>query len=110
MVKFAFVARFEVRPGKEATFEKFLKNALPLAKEESEMIAWYAYRIGPSTFGVFDTFQNEEDQQAHLSAKIVTALSQQAGELLSSPAVIEKVELLAVKESQALDKPLSYSF
>ena len=99
-VKFALLARFEARPGKETAVENFLKNALPLAEEEEDMISWYAFRVGPSTFGIFDSFNNEEDRQAHLSAKIAKALIDQAGELLSGPPTIEKIELLAVKVSK----------
>lgn len=99
-IKLGLLARFEARPGKEMAVESFLKNALPLAEEEADMISWYAFRIGPATFGVFDTFNNEEDRQAHLSAKIAKALVEQAGELLSGPPTIEKIELLAVKETK----------
>lgn len=108
MVKYAFLARFEAKAGKEEALEQFLKNALPLAVEESEMVAWYAFRIGPASFGVFDTFENKSSQQAHLSAKIVTVLSELASELLIAPPIIENVELLAVKEKQDSEKARSY--
>lgn len=97
MVKYALLARVEAKPGKENDVENFLKNALPLAEEEEETIAWFALKLGPSTFGIFDTFNTTAGREAHLSGKIAAALMQHAGELLSSPPVIEKVELLAVK-------------
>jgi quinol monooxygenase YgiN len=97
MVKFALLARVEAKPGKEAAVETFLKTALALAEEEKETVSWYALRLGPSTFGIFDTFHTEEGRQAHLSGKIAAALMEHASELLSAPPVIEKVELLAVK-------------
>lgn len=99
-VKFGLLARFEAGPGKEKAVESFLKDALSLAEEEEEMISWYAFRIGPSTFGIFDTFNNEEDRQAHLSAKIAKALMEQAGELLAGSPSIEEIELLAVKDGK----------
>ena len=98
MVKFALLARMEAKPGKEETLEKFLKGALPLAIEEKDTIEWFALRIGPSTFGIFDTFNYEEGREAHLKGKIAAALMEHADDLLSKPPVIEKVELLAVKE------------
>jgi quinol monooxygenase YgiN len=98
MEKLAFLARIEAKPGKEEAVESFLKDGLRLAEEEEEMIAWYAFRIGPSTFGIFDTFRNEAEREAHLSAKIAKALIGQTEELLQNLPVIEKVELLAVKE------------
>ena len=97
MVKYALLARVEAKPGKEEAVENFLKSALPLAIEENDTISWYALKIGPSTFGIFDTFNEEEGREAHLKGKLAAALMQHAGELLSTPPVIEKVELLAVK-------------
>jgi len=97
MVKYAILARVEAKPGKEDAVEQFLKSALPLAQDEKDTVSWYAIKIGPSTFGIFDTFNDEAGREAHLNGKIAAALMQHAGELLSKPPVIEKVELLAVK-------------
>jgi quinol monooxygenase YgiN len=99
MVKYALLARVEAKPGKEDAVERFLKSALPLAEEEKDTISWYALKIGPSTFGIFDTFNDEEGREAHLNGKIAAALMQHADELLIKPPVIEKVELLAAKKS-----------
>ncbi len=97
MVKYALLARVEAKPGKEDAVEQFLKNALELAQEEEDTVSWYALKLGPSTFGVFDTFNDEQGREAHLSGKIAAALMEHAGELLSVPPQIEKVDLLAVK-------------
>ncbi len=99
MVKYALLARVEAKPGKEEAVENFLKSALPLAEDEQDTIEWFALKIGPSTFGIFDTFNDEPGREAHLSGKIAAALMEHAGELLSKPPVIEKVELLAVKSA-----------
>jgi quinol monooxygenase YgiN len=85
------------KPGKEADVENFLKSALAMAREEAGTIRWYALKLGPSTFGIFDTFEDETGRDAHLSGKIAAALMANAAELLAKPPVIEKVELLAVK-------------
>ena len=97
MVKFALLARLEAKAGKEDTLENFLKSALPMAEDEQDTVSWYALRIDSSTFGIFDTFNDEAGREAHLTGKIAAALMQHADELLSKPPVIEKVELLAVK-------------
>ncbi|MEP7233148.1 MAG: antibiotic biosynthesis monooxygenase [Ginsengibacter sp.] len=99
MVKYALLARVEAKPGKEEAVENFLKSALPLAEDEKDTIEWFALKIGPSTFGIFDTFNDESGREAHLAGKIAAALMEHADELLSKPPVIEKVELLAVKSS-----------
>ena len=97
MEKFALLARLEAKPGKEQELQDFLKSALPLAEAEQETIRWYALQIGPSTFGIFDTFAAEEGRQAHLNGEIAAALMANASTLLAKDPVIEKVSLLAVK-------------
>ncbi len=97
MEKFALLARVEAKPGKENEVLNFLKTALPLAEAEPETVRWYALQLGPSTFGIFDTFNTEEGRQAHLDGKIAEALMANASELLATAPVIEKVDLLAIK-------------
>lgn len=97
MVKVAILARLEAKAGKEAEVEAFLKSALPLAQAEAGTVSWYALKLGPSTFGIFDTFEADAGRQAHLSGPIASALMARAGELLSAPPVIEQLDLLAVK-------------
>jgi quinol monooxygenase YgiN len=97
MVKFGLLARVEALPGKEAELESFLKSALPLAEAEPMTTAWFAIKMGPSTFGIFDVFPDEAGREAHLNGQIAAALMQKAPELLSRPPVIEKIEILAAK-------------
>ncbi|MDB5087401.1 MAG: Uncharacterized protein JWR09_1395 [Mucilaginibacter sp.] len=97
MEKFALLARVEAKPGKETQVLEFLKSALPLAQDEPGTVRWYALQLGPSTFGIFDTFETEDDRNAHLNGKIAAALMSNAAELLSKDPVIEKVDLIAVK-------------
>ena len=42
-----------------------------------------AIRLGPTTFGIFDTFSTEEGRQAHLDGKLAAALMANVSELLS---------------------------
>jgi quinol monooxygenase YgiN len=97
MEKFALLARVEAKPGKETQVLEFLKSALPLAQDESGTVRWYALQLGPSTFGIFDTFETEDARNAHLTGKIAEALMANAAELLSKDPVIEKVDLIAIK-------------
>ncbi len=97
MEKLALLARLEAKPGKEQQVADFIKNALPLAEAEPGTVRWYALQIGPSTFGIFDTFADEVGRDAHLGGEIAKALMAHADELLTVPPVIEKVDLLAVK-------------
>lgn len=97
MVKVALFVRLEAKPGKEKEVEGFLMSGLPLVMEEPATSAWFGIRLGPSTFGIFDAFPDEEGRQAHLSGKVAAALMANAGELLSEPPSIEKVDVLAAK-------------
>lgn len=97
MEKFAILARVEAKPGKEKEVLAFLKSALPMALDEAQTIRWYALQLGPSTFGIFDTFESEEGRAAHLNGPIAAALMASASELLSKQPIIEMVDLLAVK-------------
>jgi quinol monooxygenase YgiN len=97
MIKLAFVARFEAKPGKEEAVAKFLEVALDMAKKEPTTINWYALRLSPSTFGVFDTFDDESGRQTHLNGPIGQALMAKAPELFSSPPSIEPIEVLGSK-------------
>jgi quinol monooxygenase YgiN len=97
MEKLALLARLEAKPGKEQEVSDFIKSALALAQKEPATVRWYALQLGPSTFGVFDTFGSEEGRQAHLQGPIAQALMAKADELLAAPPRIEPVTLLAVK-------------
>ena len=94
MVKLALFVRLEAKPGKEADVENFLRSGLPIVQDEPATIAWFGIRLGPTTFG---SFPDEAGRQAHLSGKVAAALMAKAPELLATPPVIEKVDVLAVK-------------
>jgi quinol monooxygenase YgiN len=100
MVTVALFVRLDVRPGREAEVESFLRGGLPLVQEEPATTAWFGLRLGPSTFGIFDAFPNDAGRQAHLSGKVAAALMAKASELLATPPVIEKVDVLAAKLPQ----------
>jgi quinol monooxygenase YgiN len=85
----------EARPGKEADAEAFLKAAQPLARNEKGTLKWYAIKLGPGKFGIFDTFANEEGRNAHLTGEIAKALGARANELFAAAPQIEKTEVLA---------------
>src|SRR5258705_5028856 len=97
MVKVALLGRLEAKAGKEADVENFLRGGLALVEEEPATTAWFAIRLGPSTFGIFDAFPDESGRQAHLSGKVAAALMAQASDLFSHPPSIAKCDGLAVK-------------
>jgi quinol monooxygenase YgiN len=97
MVKVGILARMEPKPGKEDEVAAFLEGALPLVQVEPGTVTWYAIRIGPSEFGIFDTFEDDASRQAHLSGKVAEALMANASELFVRPPDIGQVDILASK-------------
>ena len=97
MVKLALYVRLEAKPGKEPEVENFLKGGLAIVQQEPATIAWFALRLGPSTFGIFDAFPDEAGRQAHLSGQVAAALMAKAPDLLAKPPEIVKVDVLAAK-------------
>lgn len=54
----------------------------------------FVLQLGPSTFGIFDAFADEEGRNAHLADPIAAALMASAAELLAEPPKIEHVDVL----------------
>ena len=97
MARLAIWAQLEAKPGKEREVEQFLKSAQPLAERESGTISWYAIKMGPAKYGIFDTFADEDGRNAHLNGEIAKALFAKASELFAKPPEIAKPEVLAAK-------------
>jgi quinol monooxygenase YgiN len=95
--KLALLVRLEAKAGKEAELEQFLHAGLSIVQGEPGTTTWFALKLGPSTFGIFDTFVDEAGREAHLSGRVAEALMQKAPELLAQPPTIEKVAVLAAK-------------
>ncbi len=101
MDKFAIWAQMEARPGKEAEVEEFLKSAQPMAVAESGTTTWYALKIGPSKYGIFDTFADEDARKAHLSGDIAKALFAKAKDLFVKEPEVDTPTILAAKAPSA---------
>src|SRR5258705_12495238 len=87
------------KPEKAQEVAQFLTDAVTLANQEARTIVWFALKLGPTTFGVFDAFADDRGRQAHLEGPIAKALMAKASELLSEPPKIEHVDVLAAKLS-----------
>ncbi len=88
--------RLEAKPGRESDLEALLRSAAPLAEAEPATLVWFAIRLGPTTFGIFDAFSSEAGREAHLAGRIAAALGEHAS-LLAVPPVVERVGVLAAK-------------
>jgi len=97
MVKVGLFVRLEAKPGKEAEVVQFLKSGLGIVLEEPATVTWFALKLAPSTFGIFDAFADDKGRQAHLDGRVAAALKAKAADLFAKPPSIEKVEVLASK-------------
>lgn len=97
MLNVSLFVRLEAKPGKEQEVAAFLKQGLDLAHQEATTPVWFALRLGPRTFGVFDAFRDEAGRQNHLNGPIAQALMAQAPNLLAAPPVIERIDVLGAK-------------
>ncbi|HSP14361.1 MAG TPA: antibiotic biosynthesis monooxygenase [Thermoanaerobaculia bacterium] len=97
MVTLGLFVRLEAKPGKEEEVAAFLKQGLQLANQEATTPLWFAVRLGKTTFAIFDAFNDEKGRQNHLNGPIAAALMAQAPNLLATPPVIERLDVLGAK-------------
>jgi quinol monooxygenase YgiN len=96
-VSVALYVKLQAKSGKEEDVANFLRGGLAIVQDEPGTIAWFAIKMGPSTFGIFDAFADEAGRQAHLSGRVAAALMASAPDLLAEAPKIEKIEVLAAK-------------
>jgi len=99
MSKFALYVSLQAKPGREQAVADFLKSALPLVNDEPGTRTWYAIQESPSSFAIFDTFDDEAGRNAHLNGKVAAALMERAraGDLFAQPPEITKLQIIADK-------------
>ncbi len=97
MTKVALWVPLEAKPGKEEEVAKFLISARSLVEEELSTVSWYAVRMGPTSFGIFDTFADDAGRQAHLNGKVAAALMAKAPDLFAKPPQIFQIDVLSAK-------------
>jgi quinol monooxygenase YgiN len=96
-VKLGILALLEAKPGRSQELGDFLRQGRELAAAEEGTVTWYAFKIDEATYGIFDSFEDEDGRQAHANGEIPRALGQVADDLLAKAPEIKPVELVAVK-------------
>ncbi|MGY2047982.1 putative quinol monooxygenase [Methylobacterium sp. JK268] len=102
MTKFALYVPLEAKPGKENEVADFLRSALDAVNAEPGTISWYAIQEGPSSFAIFDTFDDEAGRDAHLNGKVAAALMEKiaAGDMFAKTPEIHKLSIVAEKSAR----------
>ncbi|MEO8329348.1 MAG: antibiotic biosynthesis monooxygenase [Candidatus Nanopelagicales bacterium] len=91
------LALLEAKPGKGDELAAFLEQGRALAAAESGTVTWYAFKLGDTSYGIFDTFEDEASLQAHLNGQIPQALAGVAPNLLAEEPNIRPVDIVATK-------------
>ncbi len=97
MTSLAIYVRLEAKPGKEQEVADLLKQARRLVMDEPHTVAWFALRLAPSSFAIFDAFDDERGREAHIQGRVAAALIQKAPELFANSIEIVKVGVVADK-------------
>lgn len=102
MAKLALYVPLVAKPGKEKAVADFLLSAVPLVNAEPQTISWYAIQEGPSSFAIFDTFDDEAGRDAHLNGKVAAALMEKikAGDMFDKAPEIHKLTIIAQKSAK----------
>jgi quinol monooxygenase YgiN len=87
----------KAKPGKEDAVEEFLKAGATMSLDEPKTVTWYGVKMGPGLYGVFDTFEDEDARDAHITGEIAKALAANASVLFSNEIKIEKMDILGSK-------------
>jgi len=91
------LALLEAKPGKGEQLADFLRQGRELAVAESGTVTWYAFKLSDTTYGIFDTFEDEDGREAHLNGQIPAALGEVGPDLLAKDPDIRTTDILAVK-------------
>ncbi|MCD0484184.1 antibiotic biosynthesis monooxygenase [Streptacidiphilus sp. ASG 303] len=97
MPEYGFFVEFEAKPGKEDDVARFLEEAKAIVDDEPGTLAWFAFRLGDSSFRIFDAFETEEERETHLQGGVRTAIEERGGELFAAPPTITPVGIIASK-------------
>lgn len=87
----------EAQPGKEADVEEFLNAGRALVGEEPATVAWFAVKLGPTTYAIVDFFPDDAGRTTHLQGKVGQALGARADELFAKAPEITQLDVLASK-------------
>ena len=101
MIRKALFVRLEAKPGKEQAVADFLAAGLEMTNQEATTPIWFALRLSPTTFGVFDAFASEADRQAHRAGNMAQSLMARVDEMLARPPSVEQIDVLAMKNKLA---------
>src|SRR5690349_24487612 len=97
MEEIGILALIEAKPGKGPDLHALLKSAREVAIAEQGTVSWFAFQVSDTTYGIFDTFANEDERNAHINGEIPKALAAHGDEILAKDPDIQTVDSVAMK-------------
>lgn len=94
MVTVGLFIRVEVKPDKVEEAEERFKSVVEIVRKEGKAVAWFALRLGPTSFAIYDAFADDSDRQAHLEANL-PALRAAGADLFTEPPTVEHIDVVA---------------
>jgi hypothetical protein len=91
------VARFEFESGNEAAVDDFFRSGREIVERQPASTVWFAYRLGPTSYGAFAAFATDDDRQALLSAG-GPQLSRDNAALFAAPPSFEQVDIIESRQ------------
>ena len=91
------LALLEAKPGQGDALGAFLAQGRALAAAEDGTVTWYAFKLTDTTYGIFDTFTDEDARIAHINGEIPKALAAHGDEILAKDPDINTVDIVAMK-------------
>lgn len=98
MVTVGVLAHFHFRQGNESVAEQFFQNGRMVVEQQPATTVWFAFRLGPTTYGAFAAFASDEDREALLSSG-GPKLAKSNADLFDRPPSFEKVDIVAARQS-----------
>jgi quinol monooxygenase YgiN len=94
MVTVGLFIRIEAKPDKVAEVEKRFASVVEIVRKEGKAVVWFALRLGPTSFAIYDAFADDADRQAHLDANL-PALRAAGADLFAEPPTVEHIDVVA---------------
>jgi quinol monooxygenase YgiN len=93
MASVGVLVRFEAKPDQVGEVEALLRALVAQVQSEESTIAWFGFRLGPTSFGVFHAFADEAGRDAHLAAA-GEAMRATASELFTAAPAVDHVDIV----------------
>lgn len=96
-----FWIEVEARPGREDETLEMLRDILAQVEGEPATGPWYAVRLGPTSFAIFETFPDIAGRNTHITGGGGAILRdlERMNHLLVRPAHVHKVDVLLKKQT-----------